>query len=51
MSDPGLPRYQSYIAGELVPPSSGDWFETEDPCTERDIAAVTAYFASLRGEE
>jgi len=40
MSDRSLPRYQSHIDGEGVPPSSGDWFESEDPYTGKPWALV-----------
>ena len=40
MSDRGLPRYQSHIDGNGVPPSSGEWFESEDPYTGKPWALV-----------
>src|SRR5262245_22074257 len=40
MSDPGLPRYQSHVDGHAVPPSSGAWFESEDPYTGKTWALV-----------
>ena len=40
MSDRGLPRYQSHIDGNGVPPSSGKWFESEDPYTGKPWALV-----------